>query len=1168
MPNIVKGFYIGILCVISSQTWAQKLMNTNLDLNPGGVIHDIEYLQEVNKWIVVGDFNTINGSARSNLAFFDESFNLLATNIGTNGPIYAVDSYFISGGFGTTRIYIAGDFNLANGTTHLGAACYEWLGFGGGIFGVPYITTWDPDFDFQQCFDVTIWSNRVVYTGDFTEVNASTTQDPRIGIALFWANTGNDYPTIWEFNGTSFQHAWDVEGFGSYLYLGAHADQFLKINQIGTNAQNGPLNSDNAVCIADLDDSLIMVGYNHASGGGDGVQYLTVLRKSDLTEKTDHAYSYFHPTVQNMTGFDVYFEQLFGADQNGLKRFSLEDINLSFGIQPAETFPLVASSPPLNTNDVINNDLGWADNYRSNIDIEKNVLMASYSDLISASGQARTGVAFYCLPPKDPEFFTVFDSIICQWDTVEFALPASEFAEGYKWEFSDNTVDLDTSTTTIEPVFITANPAISIITQEQFISGILTVTPFSTCNGTVMAADTAFAKSVSIILGLDIQPNALAGPDTTLTCFFPTIDLIGNSDTANVSFSWKQLYDLNFIPGQTYAVSDSFEYVLQVENSIGCLNFDTILVDIDTIPPYFNPFSGSQDITCVDTVLPLYGTVYNTTDTLFWWVDLSTNDTITSNPAWISHVSSFMCYAQDTYNGCINNMNSPINTYLEIDVPNLYVQGYPSNALYAPIDTLNCYQPQLFLDAATSGTDVNYYWVTDTNSTISQGVTANITTDTTAFIYGLDTTNGCFSYQSILIDANFIIPEDTIFPFSNLNCSNDSILIAGESTWSNTFSQWSGNGIPITPDSVWVQNPGYYTFTTTWNLNGCSATDSIQVIADNSMDLISTPDTVACNLDGVVVSTSHIGNVAGISYLWNNGSTTQSANYTAGLNNFAAVEVFGSGGCYGQDTIFISIPPQPQINFQGFAPCASGGGSITASPISGWGPFQYSIDNGVNFQSSNTFNGLNEGTYTIIVKDSLDCNYDFNATIDQNSQSAQSDFLVTTNHEIYDTAVAINNSLQEVDSAFWTIPNSILILDEHNDSITFQLLDTGSYTLAYEAYFGSCVSIKTKNIQVFEVDSSNADYYNQFGIKDVLVYPNPNDGVFSVEIELYGKQDVSISLFDLIGNQYIDPVEYYYNTDQINSQINVTIPASNAGVYYLKIIGEFDSRTIEVTITP
>ncbi len=50
------------------------------------------------------------------------------------------------------------------------------------------------------------------------------------------------------------------------------------------------------------------------------------------------------------------------------------------------------------------------------------------------------------------------------------------------------------------------------------------------------------------------------------------------------------------------------------------------------------------------------------------------------------------------------------------------------------------------------------------------------------------------------------------------------------------------------------------------------------------------------------------------------------------------------------------------------ATCGKTDGSLTASVVNGTPPYTYSID-GVNFQSSNTFNGLSAGNYTLTVKD-------------------------------------------------------------------------------------------------------------------------------------------------------------------------------------------------------
>jgi hypothetical protein len=65
--------------------------------------------------------------------------------------------------------------------------------------------------------------------------------------------------------------------------------------------------------------------------------------------------------------------------------------------------------------------------------------------------------------------------------------------------------------------------------------------------------------------------------------------------------------------------------------------------------------------------------------------------------------------------------------------------------------------------------------------------------------------------------------------------------------------------------------------------------------------------------------------------------------------------------------------PGPQLNVAPTAAtCANNDGIVTASPIGGTPPFQYSVNGGA-FQTSPTFTGLPVGTKTIEVKDGNGC---------------------------------------------------------------------------------------------------------------------------------------------------------------------------------------------------
>ena len=63
----------------------------------------------------------------------------------------------------------------------------------------------------------------------------------------------------------------------------------------------------------------------------------------------------------------------------------------------------------------------------------------------------------------------------------------------------------------------------------------------------------------------------------------------------------------------------------------------------------------------------------------------------------------------------------------------------------------------------------------------------------------------------------------------------------------------------------------------------------------------------------------------------------------------------------------------PGLSFSKVDPTCLPNGSITLNATGGNPPYQYSIDGGVTYQSSNVFTGLGGGTYVIKVKDALNC---------------------------------------------------------------------------------------------------------------------------------------------------------------------------------------------------
>ncbi len=83
------------------------------------------------------------------------------------------------------------------------------------------------------------------------------------------------------------------------------------------------------------------------------------------------------------------------------------------------------------------------------------------------------------------------------------------------------------------------------------------------------------------------------------------------------------------------------------------------------------------------------------------------------------------------------------------------------------------------------------------------------------------------------------------------------------------------------------------------------------------------------------------------------------------------------GLCPGHYRIEVIVTVNPAVVIDNVATtdpnCGASDGQIVITASGGTTPYQYSIDNGVTFQASNTFTGLGAGTYDIVVEDAAGC---------------------------------------------------------------------------------------------------------------------------------------------------------------------------------------------------
>ncbi len=353
-------------------------------------------------------------------------------------------------------------------------------------------------------------------------------------------------------------------------------------------------------------------------------------------------------------------------------------------------------------------------------------------------------------------------------------------------------------------------------------------------------------------------------------------------------------------------------YFVTVTDSFGCSNTDSVNLTIYTHPPSGLPASLTV---CSDTGVILTSKPYSKT----LWNTGDTTSAIKTNSSGIYFVT-----LTDSF-GCSNT-----------DSVNLTIYALPT--VSAGRDSFRCGNN---LTLTATGAD-NYTW--------SNGATTAATTVTSSGSYSVlgVGSNGCTNSDTVSVQlADLPVPN---LGADTTSCLDPILLFAGifqSYSWST-----GGTGRYLLADSS-----GLYSIIVT-NTNGCSATDSIQVSISSRPKINLGNDTVFCG-DNLLLTLD-----PGNTYLWSNGSTTQSINANSS-GSYSAV-VTNANGCSATDTINVTL-----LN-NASTPVLSRDGNTLHSTIGG--THQWFIDGNPITNESDSFLTIDEiGSYTAVSIDSNGC---------------------------------------------------------------------------------------------------------------------------------------------------------------------------------------------------
>ena len=237
--------------------------------------------------------------------------------------------------------------------------------------------------------------------------------------------------------------------------------------------------------------------------------------------------------------------------------------------------------------------------------------------------------------------------------------------------------------------------------------------------------------------------------------------------------------------------------------------------------------------------------------------------------------------------------------------------------------------------------------------------------------------------------------------------------------------------------------------------------------------------------------------------VWNSEGTT--IVFNDGDFGDEAVESFcaGDNGC----EIFANVDVEHASS------ASANDGTLTITTVSAADNFEYSIDGGQSFGSSNTFSGLSSGTYNIVVQnESGTCTYSTTVVL---NVCDSSDLEITVNHP-FSVLTADGSIIIEPISGGSAYQYSIDGGQNFVPTGTFMNLPVGEYNIVVVNENSECVFEFERLLVpsgIIAVDESMAD---EMLIK---VYPNPTSNQFNIEIESYGtwNEPLQIVVLDRLG---------------------------------------------------
>ncbi|MCW3084928.1 MAG: hypothetical protein JWP12_2294 [Bacteroidetes bacterium] len=284
--------------------------------------------------------------------------------------------------------------------------------------------------------------------------------------------------------------------------------------------------------------------------------------------------------------------------------------------------------------------------------------------------------------------------------------------------------------------------------------------------------------------------------------------------------------------------------------------------------------------------------------------------------------------------------------------------------------------------------------------------------------------------------------------------------------------------------------------------NGCQFTTSATVAnTAGPTALAATAVNSTCgNANGTINIGATTGGALSYTYSVDGSGFTGTTAYTGFTAGTYPVIVQDANGCQftTSATVANTAGPTAQAATTGNSTCEGTDGTIDiGATTGGTAVYMYSVD-GSSFSSTTSYSGFAAGTYNVSVQDANGCSFTTTAVVG-NTGTIPTTPTVTQSGTTLISSSATGNQ--------WYV-DGVAIPGENNQSYTYTA--NGTYTV--EVTNGGCTSAASTGVVVVNTGIAEGSNPNSLSI-----FPNPNDGNFTVSFSSTEKESYTIEITNALG---------------------------------------------------